>query len=292
MQQLQERLTYSIANQEWVEDLGKKLQGAVKRGFYSSDMTREVKDLLHGVWLGHPLHAAVTDVPIGAWTTAFLLDRIDSFSGHDMKGAASASVAIGIGGALASAATGLADWTETGGFQRRVGMLHALTNSTALCLFSISLWRRMRGDHSTGKLFGSMGFFTVLMGAYLGGDLVYRLGIQVDRNAWKRGPKQFTGIVSEAELLEDKPLKAEAAGVPIMLVRRGDRVFAINDICAHAGCSLSKGQVVGDTIVCPCHGSTYRLEDGGVVHGPAVYAQPHYETRIQEGEVQVRVVPQ
>jgi nitrite reductase/ring-hydroxylating ferredoxin subunit len=73
----------------------------------------------------------------------------------------------------------------------------------------------------------------------------------------------------------------------LVVVRRGDLVFALKDTCSHAGGPLSKGHLAGDTIVCPWHGSAFRLRDGAVRHGPSSTRQIAYRARINDGQVEV-----
>ena len=288
MQTIDERILSTVAQQGWIDRSGQTIQSWVRGLFESSEGSRRVKDFLHGTWLAHPVHAAVTDVAIGAWTTAQVMDVVDVAVGHRLSGAASMSIAVGLGGSFASAASGLADWVDTSGEQRRVGLIHALLNLVAATLYSASLLNRLAGHRSTGKLLSTAGFSTVLVSSYLGGDLAYRLGTQVDRNAWTFDLREFAPAMRENDLLPDKPTRVEVNGVPIMLVRRGVEIYAMSDTCSHVGCSLADGRLEGDTIVCNCHGSTFRLPDGMVVHGPSAYSQPSYEVRIVNGQIEVR----
>ncbi len=287
MQQLEETVVYSVTRQSWIDSLGEQLQQIVNGVFLSSDTAHRIKDFLNGVWLAHPLHASVTDVPVGAWTTAVVLDGIESASGRRMEPATSVVIGLGIGGATAAAASGIADWADTRGTQRRVGLVHATLNVVALTLFGASLWRRLSGHRQGASALSNAGWLTTLVGAYLGGELSFRLGTQVHRDAWAPGPGEFTPVGNEADLPEDRPVRVDAQGVPVMLVRHAGAIYALNDVCSHAGCSLSQGGVVDGTIVCPCHGSTYLLENGTAVHGPSPYAQPHYEVRVRNGRVEV-----
>ena len=77
----------------------------------------------------------------------------------------------------------------------------------------------------------------------------------------------------------------------MLLVRHDGAVFAMEDTCGHAGCPLSSGRLDGSTIVCPCHGSTYRLEDGAVIHGPSPFPQPTFEVRLRDGRIHLRRRP-
>ncbi len=288
MQKLDEKLISSIERQDWLDEFGTKLQNVLKDALTGSPTGQGIKDFLHGTWLAHPVHAVTTDVAIGAWTTAQVMDLAEAVVGYKHWGSSTMAIGVGLGGALTSAASGLVDWTDTYGDQKRLGLIHAIVNVTAALLYVGSLGSRIAGNRGMGKTLSALGFSTVLVGGYIGGDLAYRLGTQVDRNAWARDIKEFTPVMAEAELQPDKPTRVESKGQRIMLVKRGETVFALSDNCAHAGCSLTKGHLEGDTIVCSCHGSTYDLRDGTVLHGPAVYAQPSYEVRINAGQIEIK----
>lgn len=288
MQTIDERILSTVAQQGWIDASGENIQGWVRGLFESGETSRRVRDFLHGTWLAHPVHAAATDVAIGAWTAAQVMDVVDVAVGHKLSGAASLSIAVGLGGSVASAASGLTDWSYTSGEQRRVGLIHALLNVAAATLYSASLFNRIAGHRSAGKLLSAAGLTTVLASSYLGGDLVYRLGTQVDRNAWTFGVRNFAPAMRESDLQPDKPTRVEVNGVQIVLVRSGGQIYALSDTCSHMGCSLAEGRLEGDTIVCSCHGSTFRLQDGLVVHGPSAYSQTSYEVRITDGQIEVR----
>src|SRR5207302_5588050 len=122
----------------WIEETAKPLQKAVRDAFVGP-AGRELKNFLHGTWLGHPLHPVLTDIPVGAWTAALALDALESISGRKECGSA-ADLAIGVGllGAVGSAITGITDWSETDGPARRAGMLHGLLNLAATTLYTTS----------------------------------------------------------------------------------------------------------------------------------------------------------
>ncbi|HEY8490737.1 MAG TPA: Rieske 2Fe-2S domain-containing protein [Dehalococcoidia bacterium] len=292
MQRVMERvrqgpaLERRVEQQVWLDRVG----DAVQRVFNANlrrlgPRERPVRDVLHGTWLGHPLHPVLTDVPVGAWTAALLLDAAGARRGADV------AVGAGIVGAAAAAPAGVADWSYTRGGTRRLGVAHALLNTVALGLYSLSLVRRLQGRRGSGVAFSLAGYAVVLASAYLGGELVYRLGTQVNRNAWTAGPGGFMPAVRESELTEGRPVVAQVNGVDVMLVRRGGRIYALENTCAHQGGPLAEGTLEDGKVVCPWHGSTYRLEDGGVVHGPSPFDQPRYETRVVDGMVEVREVP-
>jgi nitrite reductase/ring-hydroxylating ferredoxin subunit/uncharacterized membrane protein len=279
-----------IANQQWLEPLENGLQKAVKGAFAAGGETgRSIEDVLHGVWLGDPLHAAITDVPIGAWTAAVVMDAAETMTG-DTRIAAGADAAVGIGlvGAVASAITGLTDWQHVGGAPRRVGLVHGLLNLTSTALFTTSYIMRKRDSRPAAKALAVSGYALTLTAARLGGELVYRHRIGVDHAPEDSGPEEFTAVLAEAELQENSPKRVEANGIPLVLVRNGNQVFALAERCAHLGGPLSEGKCENGVIQCPWHGSQFSLADGQVVHGPSVHPQVCFDARIRQGQVEVR----
>jgi nitrite reductase/ring-hydroxylating ferredoxin subunit/uncharacterized membrane protein len=245
-----------------------------------------VKDFLAGTWLGHPLHPVLTDVPIGAWTSSWILDVV---GGEKAEPAADALLGVGIVSSLPTAAAGLTDWVDTWGKTRRIGVAHAAGNATALVAFGASLAARRAGMRKLGFVLSTVGIGVASASAYLGGRLSFGRGIGVDNTAFDQEPAQWTEVLTVDDLSDRKIIHAEADGAAVLLFRDGDDVYAISDRCTHRGCSLSDGEVKTGTVICPCHGSTFRLADGGVVRGPATAPQPAYDTRIVEGRVEVKV---
>lgn len=244
-----------------------------------------VKDLLSGTILGHPLHPLLTDVVIGSWTSAAILDVL---GGTEARAASRRLVGVGILAAVPTALAGLSDWGDTVGPERRVGLVHAAGNVTALSLFALS-WRARRHErHARGFLYGMLGMGVATASGHLGGDLAYRYGVGVRENVFEQEPREWMSVLSEGELPEETPTHAGAAGAGILLLRSQDRVFALADRCSHRGCALHEGTVREGTVECPCHGSIFRLDDGSIVRGPARAPQPTFEARIFEGMVQVR----
>jgi len=78
------------------------------------------------------------------------------------------------------------------------------------------------------------------------------------------------------------------AGIELVLVRRNGTIYALGDRCAHRGGSLHEGELLGDCIECPLHGTRIRLDDGSLERGPSAYPQPVFETREHDGRVEVR----
>lgn len=138
-----------------------------------------VKDALHGVWLGHPFHPLLTDLPIGFWTSAWVLDII---GGRRSEWAADTLVGLGVVTALPTAAAGAADWSELGPRERRTGLVHAVSNIAATALYALSYLARRRGHRSTGVMLGMAGAAAATAGGHLGGDLAYRRAAGVSWN--------------------------------------------------------------------------------------------------------------
>ncbi len=244
-----------------------------------------VKDALSGTWIGHPLHPMLTDVAIGSWTSAFV---IDAMGRPGSEAAADTLVGIGVLSAVPTAAAGLADWSDMMGAERRVGLVHAGANIVATGLYGLSWLARRRGNRSRGVALSLMGATVATVGGYLGGHLSYRQGVNVDRNAWDDGPANWVDTVDESELADGKPFVVTADGANVLLVRRGSTIHAIGDVCSHAGGPLHEGEVDDGCVTCPWHASTFRLSDGAVRHGPATAPQPAFETQVAGGRVQVR----
>lgn len=283
-----------IEAQDWLDPVADAVQGTTKSVIEAGGPAgKQIEDALNGVWLGHALHPAVTDVPLGAWTVAAALDAAEAMTGRqDLASGADAAVAIGLAGALASAVTGLTQYYSLSDKPtRRVGAAHALINISATALYGISYALRKSGARSAGRAVGWLGYGVVSAGAYLGGVLVYDQKIGVDHAPRENLPAEFVPVLADTDLHEATPTKAKAGDIPLVLVRRGDHVFALADACSHLGGPLSEGKLEGDCIVCPWHGSAFQLADGSVEHGPAAAPQPAFETRVNGGQIEVRANP-
>lgn len=248
-----------------------------------------IRNLLDGRRLGAPLHPALTDVTIGAWTTAVVLDAVEADGADGRRGAADAALAVGTLAALPTALTGLSDWSHLRGEQRRIGSLHATLNGAALALNLASLGFRASGHRSVGRLLTAAAFAATGLAAHLGGELAFGLGVRVNKAGEATGPKRFTRVLDESDLDRGEVRRVDLDGVPVLLSRVADgRICAIGATCSHMGGPLDEGTREGDTIVCPWHGSRFDLASGAVIESPAVFAQPTYETRVTAGKVSVR----
>ncbi|HKS75144.1 MAG TPA: Rieske 2Fe-2S domain-containing protein [Terriglobales bacterium] len=277
-----------IEQQEWLKPAEERLQKAIHKGFEFKG-GRQAKNFLHGTWIGHPLHVILTDVPIGAWTTAIVFDALDSMDKRRRYSlAADTAVTLGLVGAVGAAVTGLTDWQDIDPPARRIGLVHGLLNVASVVLFGSSLLARRSGARTTGRSLAALGYAVSAAAARLGGNLVYGQKIGVDHSAPGNLPNEFTRVLAESDLAAGKPVRAEHRGTPILLVRRGSEIYALAETCSHLGGPLSEGKLDGDIIQCPWHGSRFSIRDGHVVDGPAVHPQPCLEARIRNGQVEVR----
>jgi nitrite reductase/ring-hydroxylating ferredoxin subunit/uncharacterized membrane protein len=273
-----------VERQEWLEPVESGLQRAVAGAFDSAGPAgQSVRNFLHGVWLGHPLHPVLTDIPVGAWTAAVILDLAD-------EKAADLAVQVGLVGAIGSAVTGLTDWQATDGSARRIGLVHGLLNAAATTLFAVSLVKRKGRDRSTAKTLAAVGYAIAVASAYLGGHLVYRKQIGVDHAIGNVPPEDWTPVLDSNELADGEPRRVDVSGARVLLVRRGGEIYAIGEVCSHLGGPLAEGELQGDVIQCPWHGSRFCVRDGSVVDGPATHPQPRFEARVNAGKIEVRSV--
>lgn len=258
---------------------------------------QRARNALHGTWFGHPVHPMLVTVPIGTWTLALGLDTLEAASGDKGQAygrAADLAIQAGAAGAIVAAATGLADWMQTHGRARRVGLVHAAVNGTALSLQLISVALRRSGRRSDGRLASAAARGTMFLGGYLGGHLVYRRRQGVDQADRSVEPRDFVPVLPADELLEDQPRRVlvrdeiEHADIPVALVRHRGHIFALGARCSHMGGPLDEGWLLDGGLVCPWHGSRYDLVTGEPLDGPSTCPQPRYRTRVREGMIEIK----
>jgi nitrite reductase/ring-hydroxylating ferredoxin subunit/uncharacterized membrane protein len=277
-----ETIAEGIERLSVLDALAEPLQKAVRAAVPEQS---RVKDLLSGTWLEHPLHPPLTDVVIGAWSSALLLDLL---GGDRADKASERLVATGVLAAVPTAAAGLSDWAELFGGTRRVGVVHATGNTSALLLHTLSWIARRRGRRGRGVALSALGFGLASFSAWLGGHLSFGRGVGVNQTAFDDAPTDWTPVLDEAQLEEGKLAGGRANGVGVLLVRRRGHLHALGDRCSHRGCSLHEGELDDDdTVTCPCHGSSFRL-DGSIVKGPASTPQPRFQVRTSEGKIEIR----
>jgi nitrite reductase/ring-hydroxylating ferredoxin subunit len=245
-----------------------------------------VRDALHGVWLGHPLHPVLAQAPAGTWLSASLLDAWPGSS----PGTAAASrrlVLAGLAAALPAALAGSADWSELHEQQMRVGVVHALANTAAVVLYAASLAapdRAARGLRLAGLT-------AVAAGGLLGGHLAFRqsAGANQAEPVPHLTEPDWHDLMTAAELAglaAGQPARRTLGDVPVVVIRDEQGVYVLADRCSHLSGPLSEGDYRDGCLTCPWHGSTFRVSDGTVARGPATAPQPTFRTRITDGTLQ------
>ncbi|GAC1378907.1 MAG: hypothetical protein NVSMB33_03650 [Ktedonobacteraceae bacterium] len=277
-----------VENQTWLEKLANPFQTWVNNLFgKQGEPNYAAKDLLNGTWLGHPLHPVLVAVPLGAWTVTTVFDFISN-DDQGLQRGADLSLLIGLGGALGSAATGITQWSDLDGTDRRVGLFHGLLNGGITALYLTSVLLRLTGQRRTAVTLSTAGYLTSLFSAYLGGELSYAKGIGVNHVAFEGGSDDFVSVMDVQDLQEGKLTRVDAAGIPAVLFKQGKAIYAIGATCTHLGGPLDEGTVKDGVVQCPWHGSCFRMSDGSIVNGPATYAQPTFAIRTRNGKIQLR----
>ncbi len=272
---LSERLERSAA----VDRVGKPLNDAAHQVI----KTGQLKDALSGTWLGHPVHPMLVGVPIGAWLGASVLDVTP-------RGSAAARRLVGLGviAAAPSALCGLADWSDTSGSEQRVGAVHAMLNTAAISLYSLS-WLARRKSGPLGPLLSFAGAGALAAAGYLGGHLSYAMGVGVDTNAFHTGPTEWTALDVDADDIAEGAIKVAVAHDTSLLVTRDDgEVRVLANRCSHRGAPLAEGTLEHGCVICPWHDSEFDLGTGEVVRGPATQPQPVYEVRSDNGPIEIQ----
>lgn len=251
---------------------------------------RTLADVLHGTWLGHPLHPVLTDITIGAWTFGTLFDVLAQVSGRrKMRDAGDTLISIGTASAVPTALVGITDYSTIKDDAVEYGMAHALLNTVTLSLYALSLRARSQRDRSTATTLSVIGLSVTLISAWLGGELVYKKRVGVNHSPTAKRPKNWTAVMAATDLVEGQPQRVGMGDAAVLLYRKHGAVYAISAICSHAGGPLEEGKFEGTCVQCPWHDSVYDLRDGRVVHGPSTYSQPRYETRTNNGQIEIRV---
>ena len=302
-----------LKNAKWLDGFA-NVFGAIVDGFYKLPGTGGIKNVLHGTWpLGHPLHPAITDITIGAYTAAVALDVLFLFNSQAFVNARVGNEA-GLGHAadfvlivafvssLIAIASGLTDWKDTFSEERRTGMLHGLIMVVATGMFAASIVLRLPGGIQGAELrtlaieLSGLGWIVMLVGAFFGGEMAYGYGTQVNRQAWSEHPTKWQKLEIAAKDLEDrKPLVGKTkGGTEVFVAKIDDKIHAMGNKCTHAGGPLNEGKWVGKDrceIQCPWHGSVFCAKDGGVKNGPATFPEPVFEVRVSDaGAIEVRAL--
>lgn len=248
------------------------------------------RDTLQGVWLGHPVHPTLVQVSLGAFMSASVLDALPG-----NEAASTALVATGLASVAPATVTGWADWSELHEQQQRVGVVHAAANITGIGLYTLSLASRLRGSHRSGKALGLAGLGMLGLGGFLGGHLSFRQASGANHaedvpHLVRPGWQDLCALDDLADgTMARQVLGGDNDDVPLMVLRRGDTVTVLSDRCSHLSGPLHEGELDDGCVVCPWHGSTFRLADGSVRRGPATAPVHPFEVRVSDGRVEVRL---
>jgi nitrite reductase/ring-hydroxylating ferredoxin subunit/uncharacterized membrane protein len=279
-----------VANLPWLDQVSRPVLDWSQKLFgQPGEVNYQIKDFLGGVWFGHPLHPALVTVPIGAWTGSTMLD-LAWLSDEDDGVARSADMLLSLGlvGALGSAATGLSNWVDTDGQEQRTGILHALLNGGVTVLNLSSLLLRLSGQRRAAIGLSGVALAMTLYSAYIGGELGYATAIGVNRVIPEGGADDFVPVMDEKDLLPGKLTRVDVDGIAAVMIKDGAEIKAIAATCSHLGGPLDEGQYKNGVVRCPWHNSGFCMSDGHVVNSPALYAQPTFTVRVQDGKIALR----
>ncbi|MCA1832752.1 MAG: Rieske 2Fe-2S domain-containing protein [Actinomycetota bacterium] len=242
-----------------------------------------VRDVLSGTFMRHPAHPALTDMTIGAWTSAIVLDMFGARRGSEIL------VGVGALSAVPTAITGLNDLSDiTDNQTRSVAVAHAAGNVASLSLFVASYFARRSGAHRRGVALAWTGFAVLNAAGYLGGHLSFRRGVGVNQTAFDDPIRSWTPVLDAGELHDEKPVRVGVDGTDVMLYGSRGKIYALSNRCTHRGGPLHKGKIADGCVTCPWHLSVFRIDDGEIVRGPAIAPAVTFETRIHEGKIEVR----
>ncbi len=275
----------------WLDTLAEPLQKGLQSVFRSSRAGRQAQNVLNGVPVRHRIHPALIIAPLGSYTTAVVLDALDAVATRKgnltYRKGADASVAFGLVSTVPTVAAGLADWADTYGHHRRVGMLHALLNVAATGLYSASFGFRLADKRGPAWALSGAGYALGAFSGMLGGEMTYNLGVNVPHYIYPKAPNKWTDVLAASELVDGTPSVVEVNRVPVMLLRQNGEIYAVQSWCPHAGGPLHKGEIRGAEVVCPWHQSRFNLADGAPLDGPAHSPLRTFEVRERDGRIEV-----
>ncbi|MDX1663191.1 MAG: Rieske 2Fe-2S domain-containing protein [Candidatus Promineifilaceae bacterium] len=275
--------------QEWGKEIASAVHQLVLDG---GPPARNVADLLHGTWLGHPLHPVLTDLVVGAWTLAAFFDLaslVEDEGQATMEKTADMLTTLGNAAAIPTAISGMADFSTIPNPAAADALVHSLLNSTGLALYLGSAEARRQGNRDSALALSTAGLAVLFAGAWMGGHLVYNKKVGVNHADIPAKPTEWTPVLEAEALQAGEPVRVTAEENPVLLYRQGEQIYAIGAVCPHAGAPLENGEFDGHHVQCPWHDSVFDLRDGCVVHGPSTFPTPNYEARIRGGQVEVRI---
>ncbi|MFA4085050.1 MULTISPECIES: Rieske 2Fe-2S domain-containing protein [Mycobacteroides] len=288
------RVLAFIGRQEWIDRPSYRFEHALSFVFNAFGGARnQVTNVLSGVWLGHPVHPPLASLASGVLAATVALDVLGGAEtatgrGGDAHRLATYTLGVGIAANLGAAATGVTDWQHTHERDRRIGLVHGLLNLTATALYGYSWQTRRRGHHLRGAILSTAGYAISGASGYLGGALVFGSGIGTDMSGPRLQTHTWTPVLAEHLLPDGTLCQVQADGLGLVVGRDGQSVTAVSQYCPHLGAPMADGWLDRGRIVCPWHGSQFDTATGQVVRGPAASALPCYQTRINDGYIEVR----
>lgn len=254
---------------------------------------RWLRDILHGVPIGHPVHPLAVQVPLGTWVSAAVLDMVPG-----MDRAARMLIGVGVASAIPAAAAGYTDWSKLHEQQLRVGVVHSSANLLATGLYAFSFVQRTRGRHANGKVFSYAGLAVAAGGGFLGGHLTYRqaAGVNHTEDVPHLFPQGWQPLAPLNDIADGQLEHHIVEQTSLLVFRQGHEINVLSDVCSHLSGPLHEGRIVdgGSTpakndvcVECPWHQSVFSLQTGEVIHGPATSPQPRFSTRMTNGMVEI-----
>jgi len=287
---IEDRVQTATARMEPVEKVGLRAARFLHGAVLKSRRGRAVADLLHGSWLGHPLHPVLTDVAVGAWVLGGAFDAVGELTDSDFsRRTGDTLIAVGVVAAVPTAITGLTDYSTAPKPAVTTATLHGALNTVGLGLYLLSLRDRRRGRRARALVFSSAALSLASVSAWLGGHLVFKHRVGVDHSDTFAGPSDWTPVMDERDLPGLTPMRVEVDGQGVLLYRKGNDIYAIGAVCSHAGGPLEEGRFSDTCVQCPWHDSVFDLADGSVIHGPATQPQPVFDARIRGDRIEIKL---
>jgi nitrite reductase/ring-hydroxylating ferredoxin subunit/uncharacterized membrane protein len=279
----------NAVNEVPVEKVGWNASVALHKAIVSREWSRAAADVLHGTWLGHPLHPVLTDITIGAWFLGGAFDVVAGLEGSaEARWAGDRLAEIGTVSAIATGLTGATDFSTYPEGTSRPVTLHAILNISALALYGVSVYDRRRGNRTRGLALSFLAQGLTAASSWLGGQLVYEHQVGVDHREDFSQLEGWHDVGAEALMDETRMKRVEVDGKAVLLAWVDGEIKAMGAVCSHAGGPLDEGKLSGNCVTCPWHDSVFDLRDGHVVHGPATMPQPPFEARVRNGRIEVR----
>ncbi len=251
----------------------------------------------------HPIHPMLVMFPFGLWVTSFIFDVLGrSFGNQDLFAAGFYVIIAGCVGAALAAIPGIIDLFSVvppNSSGRRRGYIHGTMNALALLLFIFIAWRRGNAQvvpDNISLLLSFIGVAGICFSGWLGGTLVYRNQIGIDRryanakSVLERNVEEGRPIANASEIGPGQLMLAKvgAKAERIALGKCSDGVHAFQDRCTHRGGPLSDGALVDCKVQCPWHGSQFDITTGRVVAGPAERQIKTYDIEQRAGEIYLK----